>query len=315
VTETSREGAGAAREGRAEAWAKTIAVLPFRTLLPSDEHKYLGLGMADVLITRLSNIRQLTVRPTSAVVRYDNLEQDPVAAGLELGVETVLEATVRGLGERTRVTVQLIDIRVKAPLWAEKFDENVTDLFALEDAIAERLARALALRVSEGETRLLRKRSTENIEAYHAYLRGRYYWNKQTAEGVQRAAEHFEQAIALDSEYALAYAGLADAYNLIGTWGAAPPPLVMPRAKALAALTLLHELKEQARVRYVTPYDVAGVYAGLGEKEQALYWLGKAVEEHSGSLVWLKVDNTFGSLRDDPLFRDILRRMHLKGYD
>src|SRR3712207_2936994 len=133
--------------------------------------------MADVLITRLSNIRQLTVRPTSAVVRYDDLEQDPVAAGLELGVETVLEGTIRSLGGRTRVTVQLIDIREKAPVWAGKFDENVTDLFSLEDSIAERLALALALRVSEEEAGLLRKRPAENIQAYHAYLRGRYYWN------------------------------------------------------------------------------------------------------------------------------------------
>lgn len=479
VTKVSGEEPGAAQEvGGAEAKFKTIAVLPFRSLMTNDEHKYLGLGIADVLITRLSNIRQLTVRPTSAVVRYDDLEKDPVAAGLELGVDLVLEGTIRSLGERTRVTVQLVDIRQKAPVWAQKFDEEVTDLFTLEDSITERLASALMLRMSSEEEELLKKRSTENIEAYHAYLRGRYYWNKPTAEGLQRATEQFERAIALDPDYALAYAGLADAYNLIGAWGGVPPSLVLPRAKALAqkaikidetlaeahtalggvkamydwdwagaerefrralelspgypsahqayalvclvptgrldealaevtraytldslslfintsvgmvlnygqrydealeqlqrvidmepgyflahwclgytyeqkglydeavaayrkarelsgdssstvkslahllaasgkreeALTLLNELEEQARVRYVSPYDVAGIYAGFGEKEQALHWLDKALEDHSGSLVWLKVDNTFKSLRSDPLFKDILVRMRL----
>lgn len=220
--------------GLTEAAPKTIAILPFRSLIPDANYKYLGLGMADVLITRLGNIKQLLVRPTSAVVKYDNLEQDPVLAGNELGVESILEGTIRSIGEKLRVTVQLVNVEKKSPVWAEKFDEKFTDIFTAEDSIAEKLTPALMLTLNADETRQIKRRFTESAEAYHAYLKGRYYWNKQTPEGLQKSVEYFEQAIAIDTNYALAYAGLADAYNLLGTWGGVPPRQVTPRAKAMA---------------------------------------------------------------------------------
>src|SRR5882762_11439703 len=137
----------------------TMAVLPFKRLA-SESDEYLGLGMADVLITRLSNVRQVIVRPTSAVLRYAQADQDPVAIGRELRTEFVLEGSIRKYGQRIRATVQLVSVTDGRSLWAGKFDENFTDIFAVEDSIAERVASALSLTLNSEERELLTKRYT-----------------------------------------------------------------------------------------------------------------------------------------------------------
>jgi DNA-binding winged helix-turn-helix (wHTH) protein len=124
--------------------AGSIGVLPFRHLSDDGADKFLGLGMADALITKLSNIKQIVVRPTSAVRKYVDAECDPVAAGRELSVESIIEGTIRVLGDRMRVTVQMISVSESAPVWAEKFDEKFTDIFAVEDSISERISAAIA---------------------------------------------------------------------------------------------------------------------------------------------------------------------------
>ncbi|HYY94139.1 MAG TPA: winged helix-turn-helix domain-containing protein [Pyrinomonadaceae bacterium] len=190
----------------------SLAVLPFNLLTPGGEDEYLGLGLADALITRLSNLRRVIVRPTSAVLRYAQPERDPAAAGRELGVELVLEGSVRRAGGRLRATVQLVSAEDGRALWADKFDEEFTDLFEVEDSVAERVATALALRLSGEERAQLSRRYTNNVEAHEFYLRGRYHANKFTLENFYKAIECFDRALEIDPDYALAYAGIAESY-------------------------------------------------------------------------------------------------------
>ena len=209
IAEVTSNGAGG--------WAKgTIAVLPFKAIgMMGDQ--YLRLGMADALITRLSNLRQITIRPTSSVRKYDQ-EQDPVVAGRDLRVEWVLEGSVQKSGKRIRVTVQLVSVGDGLSLWAETFDEEFTNIFAVEDSISKHVAAAVAPQLSVKERRLLAKRHTENAEAYQEYLKGRYFLEKRTEVGFRKAIGCFERAIQMDPSFALAYSGLADCYIVVYTY-------------------------------------------------------------------------------------------------
>lgn len=217
---------------------KSIAVLPFMTLGIGPESEYLGLGLADALITQLGNTRQMAVRPTSAVRQYVDARQDSAQIGRDLRVGAVLEGSLQMAGERLRITVQLVGVREEAPLWAEKFNIAFTDIFEVQDAIAEQVSKALMLKLNEQERERLMRRYTENTEAYKAYLKGRYFWNRRNLEGFQKAIEYFKSAIEQDPTYALAYAGLADAYNSLPIWGEVTSRDSCPRAKATARLAL-----------------------------------------------------------------------------
>lgn len=212
---------------------RSLAVLPFQPLGAEASDDYLGLGMTDTLITKLSNIRRIIVRPTSAVRKYTSPEQDPLAAGREQGVEAVLEGSIQRSGEKIRVTVRLLNVRDGSPLWAHKYDEQqCTDIFAVQDSISEQVAAALVLKLTGEEMKQLAKRYTGSTEAYQAYLKGRYFWNRRTEESLKKGIEYFNQAIDIDPNYALAYVGLADSYNMLGNWGALPPGEAYPKAKA-----------------------------------------------------------------------------------
>jgi TolB-like protein/Tfp pilus assembly protein PilF len=202
------------------------------------------LGMADALITKLSNIREINIRPTSAVRKYDAPDQDPVAAGRELRVEAVIEGSVQRVGDRIRVTVQLVSVRDGAPLWAEKFDEQFTNIFAVQDRISEQVAQALTPSSSEREP--LTKHYTESSEAHQLYLKGRYFWNKRTVEGLNKSVGYFSEAVEKDPSYALAYVGLADSYSLLSEYSGLPPKEAYPKAKraAMRALELDERLAE-----------------------------------------------------------------------
>ena len=219
---------------------RSIAVLPFKSLGGKDD-AYLGLGMTDVLITRLSNVHGIVVRPTTAVRRFEKPDQDPVAAGRELRVESVLDGTIQHIGDQVRITVRLWNVGDGRTIWADQLDETFTGLFAVEDAIAERLASALALRLSPQERRQLTRRYTENPEAHRLYLRGVYYSRLRTAEAFPKAVEAFHHAIAVDPTYALAYAGLADAYYRESS---VHLPLAEAVAKSRAAATTALQLDD-----------------------------------------------------------------------
>jgi len=222
----------------AEEQTKSLAVLPFKPLRTEEADEYLGLGVADALITRLSNVRQIMVRPTSAVFNYSGKRIDPVRVGRELGVDSVLDGTIQRLGERLRVTVQLVSVTDQTTLWAGKFDERFTDIFGVEDSISDRIAAALELKLSGSERPLLAKRYTEDVRAYDAYLKGRYFLNKRTRHWIKKAADQFDQAIQIDAGYAAAHAGLGDSYTLLVTWDALLPVEGLSKAKSAARRAL-----------------------------------------------------------------------------
>lgn len=228
----------AAGEGPHRHRIKSMAVLPFKPILIDNRDEALELGMADTLITALSSLKDVVVRPTSTVRNYTSLEQDPVAIGRELRVEWVLDGSVQKLGEKVRVTVRLVNVADSLTLWAEKFDEKFTDIFAVQDSISERVAGGLASKLTGEEERRLTKRYTESAEAYQAYLKGRYFWDKSTPDGIAKAIEYFKQAIGIDANYALAYAGLADSYILLGVHGVIPQHEAVPKARAAAKKAL-----------------------------------------------------------------------------
>jgi tetratricopeptide (TPR) repeat protein len=225
--------------------------------------------MADALITRLSTVRQLVVRPSSSIFKYTAADQDPLEAGRQQIVDAVLDGKIQQAGDRVRVTVQLIRVKDGQQLWAEKFDEKFTDIFALQDAISERVAAALALQLTGTEQDRLTKRYTEDTQAYELYLKGRYFWNKRTSESLQKGIDYFNQAIQKDSRYALAYAGLADSYIILGNFGLVPPKDAYPKAKIAAeeALKLDSDLVEAqvslAFVKALFERDWPGAEAGF----------------------------------------------------
>ena len=218
---------------------KTIAVLPFKTLLAHEkEDEYLGMGMADAIITKLSNIHRIVVRPTSSVIKYFDGEHNVIVAGHELGVDYVLDGRIQRVSDRVRVTVQLVRTRDGAPLWATKLDQSFTDIFTVEDSISEQVAQALMPRLTGEERELLQKRETDNAEAYQAYLKGRFFWNKFTDEAFAHALEHFREAIRLDPEFAPAYVGVADYFNWAAIYSVFSPTECYTQAKAAATKAL-----------------------------------------------------------------------------
>ena len=216
----------------------TIAVLPFRPVASAARDEYLEYGMAETLITKLSQINRLVVRPMGSVRKYAGPEQDPVRAGRELKVETVLEGSLQQADGRIRVTARLVRLKDGHALWADEFDERFTDIFQMQDTISRKIAEALRLKLTGEEQRLLARRATENTEAYQLYSRGRYFWNQRTEEGYYRAIDHFKQAIDLDRNYALAYAGLADTYHLLGDYSYLSAREAFPKAKEAATNAL-----------------------------------------------------------------------------
>src|SRR5262245_5384561 len=180
-----------ADNGHDECGRRSVAVLPFKLLGADENGQYLGLGLADAVITRLSNLSCVSVRPTSALFKYLNRELDAVAAGRELRVEAVLTGNIRRLCDRYRVTVQLVSTWDEASLWAAKFDGHCTDIFSLEDSIAEQVASALSLKLTSAQRDSLRRRYTENTVAYQHYQKGRYCWSRWTEQGFRKAVEHF----------------------------------------------------------------------------------------------------------------------------
>ncbi len=418
---------------------RSIAVLPFRPLNVNSGDEFLGLGMTDALISRLSNIRHANVRPTSAVQKYSGRAQQAATVGKELRVDSVLEGTVQKEGDRIRVSVQLIDVKEAKTVWAHAFDEKFTDIFAVEDAISERIAQAMTLKLTEDEKARVAKHYTDDPAAHESYLQGRFYLNKFTEDGTKLAREYFEQAIAKDSHYAEAYSGLAESYAF-GEIGL-PPEEAFPKARdaatsaldldetvgeahaALAQVAFLwdwdwsaaekqfkraieltpgdpeihhmyahylyahqfdlaieqyklvlavdpnfaeahrqladaywqkgqfdealaemnkrlelvgrgHEVpalkkafaaggwktfwqkrlefaRERSKRTYIAASDFAYFYVFLKDKPRALDMLERALREHDHSLVYLKVECTWDTLRSEPRFQELLRRMRL----
>ena len=456
---------------------RSFAVLPFKLLYSRADGEHLELGLVDALITRLSTLPQVEVRSTSAISRYRDAHSDPLIAGSELGVEFVVTGSIQCCGERIRVTVQILRVNDGATIWAEKFDESLTDFFTIEDAVSARVADIVKVRLSEEESEPWAGNHSGSAEACQLYLQGHFFWNQRTSEGLKKAIEWFNRAIEVDRNYALAYVGLAESYALLGcVHSAMPPKEAMPKAKSAAlkalelnghlveayavmglvnslydwdwlsaerafgralelnplhitarhwhglflgwmgrleeaiaelerakqldpfspiisanvgwafyaarryeeaidqcyetiemqpnfyrahvylgcalieigdfdsaiaelelssrltgfgpeatylgyalgragrrqeALRLIHDLRERSLYQYVSPYDIALIYAGLNETDQALDWLDRAFNDRTHWLVFLKVEPKFDFLRENARFHRLLERIRL----
>lgn len=189
---------------------RSIAVLPFKPLNADSRDESLEMGMAEALITRLSNLKQIIVRPINAVRIYTDLQQDPVKAGKETQADAVLDGSIQKAGERVRVTVRLIDVRDGTPIWAEQFDENFTNIFNLQDSISQRVTSALKLRLGSDEQTQLTKRQTNDPEAYQLYLQGHFLYTKRDPANLNKSFDYYQRAIQIDPKFALAYVGIAE---------------------------------------------------------------------------------------------------------
>jgi len=208
---------------------RTIAVLPFKPLVAENRNESLELGMADTLIAKLSG-GEIVVRPINAVRKFNNLEQNSLAAGRELGSDAVLDGTIQTAGDRIRISAKLLRTSDGKSLWTGQFDEKFTDIFTVQDSISEKVLAALSLTLNSNE----RKRDTQNVEAYQLYMKGRFHHYKLNYDEAQKGIEYYRQAIALDPNYSLAYAGIADAYRSFSLTSDVDPNDAMPKAKAAA---------------------------------------------------------------------------------
>lgn len=457
----------------------SVAILPLENASADPDAEYLSDGITESIINNLAQLPKLRVMARSTVFRYKGQDVDPRRVGSALGVRAVLTGRVLQRGDTLIIGTELVDVVDGSHLWGRQYNRKLADIFTVQDEIAKEISETLRPRLTGEERRRLTRRHTENAQAYQLYLKGRYHWNKRTEKGFQKAIEHFQQALDQDPNYALAYAGLADCYLLlgIGFYGVLPPREAMPKAKGAArkaleiddtlaeahtslahaimnfdwdwsgaereymrgielnpnyptahqfyavylmqmarfdeavleqrraqdldplslsinaslgllslyarqhdqaidqfrktlemdhnfplahlglgeayeqkgmydeavaefqaaialsggspvmvaalghayaisdrrgeAQKVLDELKELSKRRYVAPFDVAMVYAGLGEKDQAFEWLQRAYEERDDWLTFLKVEPRADTLRSDPRFQDLLQRVGL----
>ena len=238
---TAVSGPPVAAAPRSQQPSKTIdslAVLPFVNLSGDPEMEYLSDGITDTLINSLSQLRKLRVVPRSLTFRYKGREVDPQRVGSELNARAVLSGRVMQRGDTLLIGTELMDVARLSQLWGAQYNRKMADIFALQEEIAREISEKLRLQLTGDEKKRLTKRATGNKEAYRDYLKGWYWRNKLTLEGLSKGIEFFQQAIAKDSAYALAYAGLADCYGLLGSFGMTPPKQAYPRAKEAAQRAL-----------------------------------------------------------------------------
>lgn len=461
-------------EPRADAVQTSIAVLPFKPLTGEARDEALEIGMTEALINKLSTVRQLVVRPLGVVRRYTSLDQDPLTAGREMGVDAVLESTLQKSTDEVRVTARLLRVRDGVAVWSYRADEPDSNLLSLQNLLSEKVAASLVSKLSNEQRELMGRHHTENAEAYQLYLKGRFFFEKVTPDGVRKSIGYFQEAIDKDPNFALAYSGLCASYTLFGHLRVLRPEEAFPAAKAALARALeldgslseahsqsgfislhydydwaradkeferaielnpdspmahhgrafylaamgrtdetlveirraldldpvslhlnsdaglllfyarrdddaisqlrktlemgpdfalaarylarvyehkhldklavaeyqrsagllgvtdarsakafavsglagyyrfeLDRLKKQIKERYVPAFDLARIYAVLGDRDRAIEWLGKGIEERNYAMPFLKVDPDFDNVRSDPRFADLLQRMGL----
>jgi len=297
---------------------KMLAVLPFQNLTGDPGQEYFADGLTEELISKLGRLHptQLGVIARTSVMGYKHSNERLDQIGRELGVQYVLEGSVRRAGDRVRITAQLISIADQTHLWANDYDRKLEDVVTVQDDVAIAVANETQLKLSPAQHTDLARGRTVNPEAYEAYLRGRFFWNKRTEAGIRKSVEYFETAIAKDPAFAQAYAGLADSYVLLGGYGIEAQKVAMPKAKAAAlkALAMNEQLadayaslamislqydwnwkeseKDYKRAIELNPnYSVAhhwygdGYLAGMGRFDEAIAELRQAQELDPLSLV------------------------------
>jgi len=246
---------------------RSLAVLPFEISGAQNGDEYLGLGMADALITKLGSTGKIATRSTRAIQKYANTSQDPRTAGREQEVDAVLDGRIQRAGDRLRVTAELIHVADGLQLWAGTFDVEYTNIFGVEDLVSSEVASSVRVQLTGAEKKVLEKHSITNNEAFQDYLRGRYFWSERTGQGLKKGLEYFKRAIDLDPNYAEAYEGVADSYAMLGLYTVLPPNEAFPRAKVMASKALAIDK------------TLASAHATLGFVHFYYDWDGAAAEK------------------------------------
>ena len=210
----------------------SIAVLPFANLSAEKDNEYFSEGLTEEIIMNLSKLQMLKVIARGSTMHYVKEGKTHKETASDLGVQYLLEGSVRRQGRDLRITAQLIDALRDVYVWSETYRGTIADIFDIQEKVAVEIVQALQLRLSPDEKQNLKKRFTENTGAYQLYLQGRFFWNKRSEEGLKTAIKYFEQAIENDPHYALAWAGIADSYSLLGEFGNIPRKELYPKAKA-----------------------------------------------------------------------------------
>ena len=217
---------------------KSIAVLPFDNLSGDPQNAYFSEGVQDEILTRLAKIAELKVISRTSTQRFKTAPNDLRQIAQQLGVANILEGSVQKANDQVRVNVQLINALTDAHLWADTYDRKLTDIFAVETEIAKAVADVLQAKLTGSEQHVIAARPTDNTEAHQLYLKGRFFWNKRTGNDLKKSIDYFEQASAADPNYALAYAGVADAYALLPGYSGGNPGDCYPKAIAAAKKAL-----------------------------------------------------------------------------
>jgi DNA-binding winged helix-turn-helix (wHTH) protein/TolB-like protein len=237
---------------------RSLAVLPFKNLDARAHEDNLGLGMTDVVITKLSRLKQTSVRPTSAIFKYRNVDYDALSVGRELAVDAVLDGSIQIAEDRLRLSLRLLRVSDGMAIWSAIFDEPKQELFRVQDSIALRVAETFERDLSTRERVGLAKRATDNLEAYSAYVRGLFFWSKRSPADLEKSIAYFQSAIDHDAKYSLAYAALADAYALLAISMEEQPRKEETFAKAAAlvsqAKTLDPEMPEAYAAQFLIKY-------------------------------------------------------------
>jgi len=243
---TTPQQIGSFRAPRVSKTIGSLAVLPFENVSRDPENDYLSDGITGSLINNLATVPNLRVMAQSTVFRYKGREIDPQAVGRELNVRAVLTGRMMQSGGALRIGAELVDVATGSQLWGAQFDRKSGDIFVIQDEISSEISGKLRLQLTHAEKKRLVKRHTEDAEAYRLYLQGRHHWNRWTEEGFYKAIGFFQQAIEKDPSYALAYAGVADCYVLLGWNSYLPPKDAFPKGKAAAmsALEIAPDLGE-----------------------------------------------------------------------
>src|SRR6266480_6885686 len=302
------------------ATTQSIAVLPFENANSDPNTEYLSDGISEALINSLAELPQLRVIARATAFRYKGKDVDPRRVGRELQVAAVLTGKVRQMQDALNVQVDLVNAVTGAEIWGAGYDRKIADLLAIKQAIAQQVTAKLKLKLSSEEQRRLVKHDSTNPEAYQFYLRGRYFWDKRTSDGIKQAIEHFQQSIERDPNFALGYVGLADSYTGLTFYNFAAPHEAMPKAKesAMKALTLDDTLAEahttlahilinydwnwsaaekefkrsiELKPDYATAHQWYAIHylTAMGRLEEAVQEMKKALELEPASLVM----NTF----------------------
>ncbi len=247
---------------------KSIAVLPFDNLSRDPDNAYFAEGVQDEILTRLAKVADLKVISRTSTQHFKSVPENLPQIAKQLNVTNILEGSVQKVKDQVRVNVQLINALTDAHLWAEIYDRKLTDLFSVESDIAKTIADTLQAKLTGSESTAMSNKPTENPEAYELYLKGRFFWNKRTGQDLKTACDYFQQAIAIDPNYATAYAGLAESYILIPLFDAGSPQDYFPKAKAAAERAIeLQETSAEAHTALALLFCFSDVNFAQSEKE------------------------------------------------